>query len=46
MEIVETNDKPPGIEGVFNDNGSFKLLEDYIIYVPVGTIYEEYKVRL
>ena len=46
VEIVETNDKPPGIEGVFNDNGSFKLLEDYIIYVPVGTIYEEYKVRL
>ena len=46
VEIVETDDKPPCIEGSFYDNGGLKWNETYIIYVPVGTIYEEYKVQL
>lgn len=46
VELVETDEKPPGIEGIFTDSGDIKLFEDYIIYVPTGTIFEEYKVEL
>ena len=46
VEIVETDDKPPCIEGFFDDKGGLKPYETYIIYVPVGTIFEEYKVEL
>ena len=46
VEIVETDDKSPCIEGFFDDNGGLKPYETYIIYVPVGTIFEEYKVEL
>ena len=46
VEIVETDDKSPCIEGLFNDDSTLKFNETYIIYVPVGTIFEEYKVEL
>ncbi len=46
VELVETDEKPPGIEGIFTDSGDIKLFENYVIYVPTGTIFEEYKVEL
>lgn len=46
VELVETDEKPPGIEGIFTDSGDIKVFENYVIYVPTGTIFEEYKVEL
>lgn len=46
VELVETDEKPPGIEGIFTDSGDIKMFDDYVIYVPTGTIFEEYKVEL
>lgn len=54
LEIVETNDIEPCIKGVFNIYGKvynrYNVLSEadaeYTVYVPVGTIIEEYKVDL
>lgn len=54
LEIVETNDIEPCIKGVFNIYGKVYNRynvpsgadAEYTVYVPVGTIIEEYKVDL
>lgn len=42
LEIVETNDVEPCIKGVFMPKGIISVYEDYIAYVPIGTITQEY----
>lgn len=46
LEIVETNDTKPSIKGIFHYDGSIMYGYNYIIYVPEGTIYEEYSADL
>ena len=46
LEIVETNDIKPCIKGTFHYDGSIIYGYNYIIYVPEGTIYEEYSADL
>ena len=56
LEIVETNEIEPCIKGVFNsdgkineyttDDGQTFCWNDYIVYVPIGTIYQEYNISL
>lgn len=46
LEIVETNDVKPCIKGIFDYDGSISYGYNYIIYVPEGTIYEEYNADL
>ena len=46
VELVETNDNEPSIKGVFTENGEVCTYTYYTIYVPVGTITEEYSAEL
>lgn len=46
VELVETNDNEPSIKGVFTENGEVCTYTYYTIYVPVGTITEEYSAGL
>ena len=46
LEIVETDDVEPCIKGDFYSDGKVEQGNNYIIYLPVGTIKEEYKVNL
>lgn len=46
VEIVETNDIQPSIKGVFSFSGRINEFENYVVYVPVGTIFEEYSARI
>ena len=43
LEIVETDEKQPQIKGSFSDGGTVKDYTDYVVYVPLGTITQEYK---
>jgi hypothetical protein len=43
VEIVETNEIGPSIKGAFNEYGEIDgFYSDYVMYVPIGTIYQEY----
>ena len=46
VELVETNTIEPCIEGYFSSMGEVYTATYYTIYVPVGTITEEYSAEL
>ena len=46
IELVETKDINPCIKGRFFDDGKVSVYENYIVYVPVGTIKEAYSANL
>lgn len=46
LEIVETNEMEPQIKGIFSYDGKIIDYEDYIAYVPEGTITQEYKAEI
>lgn len=46
VELVETNDIEPCIKGYFTYNGEVSSIDYYTIYVPIGTITEEYSAEL
>lgn len=43
LEIVETDDIEPQIKGNFYYDGKVNTYTNYIAYVPIGTITQEYK---
>lgn len=46
IEIVETDDVSPQIKGYFYYNGEIKDWTNYIVYVPIGTIFVNYDVNM
>lgn len=46
LEIVETDTLEPQIKGRFYSNGKVGDVQDYIAYVPVGTITQEYSTKV
>lgn len=46
LEIVETDEIEPCIKGQFQANGKLNATWDCTVYVPVGTIFEEYSAIL